>query len=153
LDRRVPQGRAGGEDAVRSVDLRAEFFPQHVQRAPVLDPVGLQPHGQPFEHGVAAVPVKCWAKASTLPTKSSALNSTSLVFMSEFSFGGFDRGPQALFLIRGEVLRFGLGVDVEKDDRLMLGKIEVDDPCPAGPTPALQAHPPRFVASRQAAWV
>lgn len=50
--------------------------------------------------------------------------------MSEFSFDGFDRGPQSLFLIRGEILRFSLGVDVEKDDRLMQGKSTPTKPLP-----------------------
>jgi hypothetical protein len=51
--------------------------------------------------------------------------------MSEFSFDGFDGGPQPFLLIRGEVLRLSFGINVKENDRVVLGKIKVDDPCAA----------------------
>jgi hypothetical protein len=45
------------------------------------------------------LPCRCRANASALPTRSSALNSTSLVFMAVFSFNERDGGLEALFLL------------------------------------------------------
>ena len=53
----MPERRAGGEQAVRAIDLRAEFLSQRVQRVAVLDAVCLQPCRQTLEHAVAAVVV------------------------------------------------------------------------------------------------
>jgi len=61
--------------------------------------------------------------------------------MSEFSFDGFDGCPQPFLLFRGEVLRFGFGINVKENDGVVLREIEVDDPCAACPAPALQSHP------------
>jgi hypothetical protein len=78
---------------------------------------------------------------STLSTRSSELNSMSLVFMPEFLFDGFDGGPQPSRLIWVEVLRRGLGINVEENDCLVPREIKIDDPRAAGPTPARQSHP------------
>jgi hypothetical protein len=51
--------------------------------------------------------------------------------MSEFSFDDFDGDPQPFLLIRGEALRFGLGINVKENDRVVLGKKKLDDPCAA----------------------
>jgi len=60
--------------------------------------------------------------------------------MSELMFDDLDGGPQPLLLIGCEVLRLGLGINVEEDDRMMPGKMKVDDPGAAGPTLALKGH-------------
>jgi len=60
--------------------------------------------------------------------------------MSEFSFDDFYGRPQSFLLIGREVLRLGLGVNVEEDDRMMLGKMQVDYPRATGPAFALKGH-------------
>ena len=90
---------------------------------------------------ILILPEKWPASASTLPTISSALNSMSLVFMSKFPFDGFDCGAEPALLVRRQVLRFGLGVDVEKDDGAVLGKRKVDYTGAAGPALAFERHP------------
>jgi hypothetical protein len=53
--------------------------------------------------------------------------------MSEFSFDDFDGDPQPFLLIRGEVLRLRLGINIKENDRLVPVKIKVDDPCAEQP--------------------
>jgi hypothetical protein len=65
----------------------------------------------------------------------------SLVFIFEFTFDGFDGGPQPSLLVRGEVLRLGLGINIKENDRAVLRKIKVEDPRAVCPAPALQSHP------------
>ena len=64
----------------------------------------------------------------------------SLVFIFEFTFDGFDGGPQPSLLVRGEVLRLGLGINIKENDRAVLRKIKVEDPRAVCPAPALQTR-------------
>jgi hypothetical protein len=61
--------------------------------------------------------------------------------MSEFSFDGFDGGPQPLLLVRGEVFRLGFGINVKENDRMVLRKIKVDDSRTSRSAPTPQSHP------------
>jgi hypothetical protein len=65
----------------------------------------------------------------------------SLVFISEFAFDSFNGGPQPTLLVRGEVLRPGLGINIKENDRVVLREIKVDDPSASCSAPALQSHP------------
>jgi len=60
--------------------------------------------------------------------------------MSEFSLDGIHRGAESSFLVWGEVLGFRLCVDIEENDGLVLGKVEVDHPSSFTATPALKGH-------------
>ena len=80
------------------------------------------------------------ANDSTLPTRSSALNSMSFVFMAVFLFDDFDCGLQATLLVGREVLGLGFRVDVEKDNRVVPRHIKVDDPGAALPTLSVDGH-------------
>jgi hypothetical protein len=61
--------------------------------------------------------------------------------MSVFSFDSFNSAPQTTLLVRGEVLRPGLGIYVKEYDRVVLREIKVNDPSTSCSPPALQSHP------------